>query len=302
MRVFITLILSFFIKSQYAQTLYSDYLDNSCEWYYYQVGVDGSSTTTSYITYYIDGDTITNNNYYFKRYYDRLDTIRNPMFGSTTVNQTTRVLFDLIREDSLKRFYTLYTPNTDIILYDFNLSVNDTFANASCTVFDIDSVSINNRTLYWFLAESVPNDKKGLIEGVGHNKFICGTPFHQYESLVCFKKQNQTLTVDTTKNCNAFLTPNKLTTSLSEFNTRHKKIKSYPNPVSDYLNIVHELGNDKIENIQIFNSVGQFMQTPIAKSENIIQIDASEYNRGLYFVIVSFNNGHFETISVIVSR
>lgn len=267
---------------------YSNYLDDTCEWYYYQEGVDGGSITRSYITYYIDGDTFTNNNYYFKRYYNRIDTIYSGMFGTTNVNYETRILSDLIREDSLKRLYMLYSANTDYLLYDFNLSLNDTFTNASCTVFDIDTITLNNTTLNWFLQEYSPNGKTGLIEGIGYNRILCGTPFHAYQSLVCFKKQSETLSVDSTKDCNSFLQPNGLLTSFKDLFVP-TEIIIYPNPTEDILRFrVSDI--NMISSVSILDLNGKliYVEKEIISEKSI---NVSKLQSSAYFIRFSFLNG-----------
>jgi len=60
-----------------------------------------------------------------------------------------------------------------------------------------------------------------------------------------------------------------------------RALKVYPNPAVDQLNIVMEDSN--VRTVHIFNSVGQRMQTLVAK-DALITVDISEYPSGLYFV------------------
>lgn len=304
MKKILTILLCTVLKILTAQVPYSNHLDNTCEWFYLRTDSDGNLSKWSYFTYYIDGDTVVNNIFYHKQYFDRLDTTRSFLFGTITVDVSTRNLSNLIREDSLNRFYILdYSSNTDSLLYDFNLSINDTFTNAQCIVTDIDSVTLNNRTLKRFLSGFFPLGS-GVIEGIGYTwaNYCGGFNIHGGETLVCFKRQNETLTIDTTKSCNSFLTPNKLTTSAKSFESYNNIFKVYPNPAKEYINVTFAYPNEKIQGIAVFNSIGQLMQTSHTANDNYLRINVSELKEGIFNLKVILQNGQILTKNILIVR
>jgi len=206
------------------------------------------------------------------------------MFGPPTVKYTTRTFFDLIREDSLKRFYTLNFTNSEYILYDFNLSFNDTFTNSFCTVFDIDTLAFNGKSLKWFLQENAPFGKTGFIEGIGQNRFTCGTPFHLYESLVCFTKQNHNLYIDSSKDCSVFVTPNRLTTDIKSFD-KFSQITVYPNPAKEKL----YLNTTTHSTYSLLEPQGRLVQQGVVENRAISLLDLA---KGIYMLRLEDEKGN----------
>jgi len=155
-----------------AQSPYSYYLDNTCVWY---EGWWESSFESEFNTFYINGDTVVNGTAYFKRYQNSILHEYSPGVGTTSY-VTTNALYDLVREDSLKRFYKYYINlNWEQFLNDFSHGLNDAFQNANCTINYIDTIFFNNDTLKHFLADSTyVGEPTGVIEGIGTINNPCG--------------------------------------------------------------------------------------------------------------------------------
>jgi hypothetical protein len=72
-------------------------------------------------------------------------------------------------------------------------------------------------------------------------------------------------------------------------------LKVYPNPSNSIMNIEGE----HIEKITIHNSIGQIVKI-VSDTENIIQIDVSNFAKGNYVFSVSYSNGSTENVKIIV--
>ena len=74
-------------------------------------------------------------------------------------------------------------------------------------------------------------------------------------------------------------------------NKEHNKFFNiYPNPTSDYLNIISDFFSNKIENsnLEIYNQLGEIVLTTDLNSENQSQIYVGDLSSGVYFI--SFGN------------
>lgn len=72
-------------------------------------------------------------------------------------------------------------------------------------------------------------------------------------------------------------------------------LKVYPNPASDVINIE---GNLNIQNIEIFNLLGQRMFQNTFDSKNV-QLDISSFSTGNYFIKILNSNSEFQTFRFI---
>ena len=75
----------------------------------------------------------------------------------------------------------------------------------------------------------------------------------------------------------------------------------YPNPVSDILTISF-LEEFKIENIQIHDGLGRLLQTVNVENRVPIQINLSQYNSGVYFIVANSLTGESIQKKVLVKR
>jgi hypothetical protein len=69
-------------------------------------------------------------------------------------------------------------------------------------------------------------------------------------------------------------------------------IKLYPNPVSDKLNI-QVVNVDEVNSIQIFNSLGQLVQTIFNSSE--AAVDVNNFQLGVYFIKIDTQKGIYSS-------
>ena len=79
-------------------------------------------------------------------------------------------------------------------------------------------------------------------------------------------------------------------------NTEIEKVKVYPNPVKDILTI-ESINN--ITDIRIINSLGQVVNSVSLDSSDKLNIDFSNYNKGVYFVTIRLENGEFITKKIM---
>lgn len=84
----------------------------------------------------------------------------------------------------------------------------------------------------------------------------------------------------------------------SFISTYNKKsgIKSYPNPVTNYLTLESTVN---INTIDLIYPNGILLKRIFANSSKITKIDLSDVNPGFYFVIVRMDNGEFTSMKVV---
>jgi hypothetical protein len=75
--------------------------------------------------------------------------------------------------------------------------------------------------------------------------------------------------------------------------------KMYPNPASQYLNII---APEDFQTLEIFNLVGKSMQIVRLKNQNAYDVDISNFENGVYFVKLSFDNNHYGIQKLIVQK
>ncbi len=73
---------------------------------------------------------------------------------------------------------------------------------------------------------------------------------------------------------------------IKENNLQNNNINVYPNPSKDLINIKI---SDKIENIKIYNFIGQIVFDEII-NDNSVQINTSNYKPGIYFITIKTKN------------
>lgn len=120
------------------------------------------------------------NSSYDVYYYTSGDTIINNLNYTKILNYSYPLTFEkYLREDANKRVYCLYPGQNEHLLYDFNLSLNDTidipgpdFNNdVSCLVVNIDSIQIDNGFRRRYILVELNFDGWGVthdwVEGIG---------------------------------------------------------------------------------------------------------------------------------------
>jgi len=78
-----------------------------------------------------------------------------------------------------------------------------------------------------------------------------------------------------------------LISDITDFTSQNAQVLLSPNPASDFVNVKSAY---TILNIDILNSYGQILSNKSCES-NLIKVDVSKYNRGLYFLRIETNKG-----------
>lgn len=244
--------------------------------------------------YFISGDSLYNGLTY-QKINKTLDSIPNNQFMSSNIA--------LIREDSNRiycKYYGFQTIPNEFILYDFNLTVNDTFSIATIlgTIsFIVSSVDSEYTQTGYRRALNLSHINGSLpfwtptmrwVEGIGD--IVNGVIYPEvpwvdwWAEALCFRKNN-VLIWDNNGAC--------WITSES-----YVDIKPFPLKV-----IVNNISNDKIElnmelikgekNIYIFDSFGKVVKN-IKTSSNKVTVKKEELSRGFY--LLKINSFKFSSI------
>lgn len=265
------------------------------------VDIHGVSNVCSEYQYIVTGDTIISNETFRKISLSGKD--RNPI--NETWSFWNSGYHGCYRNDIVnKRVY--YIPKdsiNEILLYDFNLSLNDTLPETfvykqsqygTITVDQIDSVLINNTYLKRYHLDNAGFGQEYLIEGIGSTLGLLSpiSPFFEHHFvLMCFDNEHDNLSYQ-----DYIYSDCDLITSVQDENLNHSNIEIFPNPATHYLRI--ENPQSRALSLDIFNAKGQRVKT-IRKIENSDSIDISELNVGLYFIRISENGIWIKTLKLV---
>lgn len=82
-----------------------------------------------------------------------------------------------------------------------------------------------------------------------------------------------------------------------------QKVKLYPNPVSDYLNIDYDVLFVKEAKIQIYNSIGSVIYSKeLENKQDHLRISVSDYEDGLYFCSLQIDGKLFNTKKILINH
>jgi hypothetical protein len=92
--------------------------------------------------------------------------------------------------------------------------------------------------------------------------------------------------------------------TVSGINNHEQKFQSqfYPNPASDFLNIVSTNSNQQINGLKIYNQLGSLVYDQAEINPNDISVNVSEFAEGIYFVALTFADGEIENQKISVVR
>lgn len=268
---------------------------NSHQFYFYEISVSRDTVINALTYHELDLRGFGNDYLYFN----------GGWHGPFTIGVTTDFCFGAIREDSLKRiYYYPYYSGPEVLLYDFNLSVGDTFPETFINQFGgnivsgTDSIEINgtyHKRLLITNPTMVNQPYASYIEGVGSTMGLLGgqlhitePPFEIYSTLICFSENGNSTMIDsfsTQANCD-------LLNEIADVPGTDLILTLSPNPATSTFTIhaSYELKNGEIE---IFNLLGKKVgskQWVTSKKE--ITIDISDLSSGLYFVKVQTEKGN----------
>lgn len=198
--------------------------------------------------------------------------------------------FGGIRQDSLnKKIYFICPGYSDTLLYDFDVSVGDTVRATWCSfgapnsysyiIFSIDSVLVGsnyhkrfNTTGGFQVVEGIGNIMGGLLEPLtlmNDNAW----------QLVCFA-HNSDVYPSTSTSC-------PLVTNMFELPILSSSLIITPNPI--HLEALIELNDmsDAMDEINIYNYLGELVQSSKKIFKNYITIHTNEFSQGIYLIKIS---------------
>ena len=299
----------------YAQT-YKPFPVDSATWGFLYISGAGYSNTKEYVK----GDTILGGNTYHKVY-----------SGGNNLVGFYKVLAGFYRESNKKIYGKVlyYADTSDILLYDFNLNIGDTFYDKqkdlsnSWITYKYKLVSVSMTTLtsdtrkkydFNFVgfqgASSYSNLGYGCnfswIEGIGYTKGIFGTrsPYSEgtqcyianivsnasFANLVCFEHKNV-----------QYMAQSCLTLGLKE-RTINSSINIYPNPSNGMLTLQLEDATLSNYNLKLINVLGQEERMDeLVKQSEIITLNIQRLKKGIYFLQV-FDSGKLMCTEKIVKE
>jgi hypothetical protein len=232
---------------------------------------------------------------------------------SYTFNWATAKYTCALREQYKKVFIIVPNSSSELLLYDFTKNVGDTvevyglglnYPNSIKLKIDsISSTIINGvaRKTYKFNANGSYHTDEYWYEGIG-SSFGFLTPFLSVSdnifSLKCNAK-NDTLYYLRNSIGNFLCSPvepnnsceyTQIATSINDFSAE-SSFTIFPNPSNDKINVQTDL---KINNIIIFNSIGQEVRTTKNKL-----IDIYNLEKGFYFIRLTTENNRNGIIKFI---
>jgi len=207
----------------------------------------GETAETPY-AYRIDGDSIHNNILYKKLYYNTLEYVYNEFTMINQIGFVSRHLIGLIRDDinNRKVYYinltnifgtnesectALFQDNIDqeVLLYDFDLTVNDTIDNCISSEVEFGDLKITSDTIinmYQKNRRTLQANGNSIIEGIGFDRGLLSPlsfPFHAGKGTSFY------YCVGSLFDCNVITSTDDLLTN--------NEITVYPNPTNDILTI-----------------------------------------------------------------
>jgi len=197
-----------------------------------------------------------------------------------------------IRQDTAgKKIYFVQSGTTEDVLYDFTQNVGDSVnsilnRNTGCpkaVIQSIDSVLLNTGYHKRFNLQNngcLSGLPVSFIEGVGNTLGLLASlnNYEAGEELICLRQNNTTLYPLGTDTCSRV-------TGIKEFFAGTSNVKVYPNPSSNGLFTISNLGSGLV-NIQVYNVLGMCILSEFAK-ENTSALDFSTQPKGIYFYRVT---------------
>ena len=308
-QVFFTLFCAFYIPL-FAQN-YIPIPESNTVWiqasFLYSVNGHEHSTITNPISF---GQDTTINNHTYRTLVGHeitewVDGLGNPQNYATGTFTTEGYTFFFRQDIPTKKVYT-YRNNQDTLLYDFNLTVGQTYpATANnglypqLKVMQEDSIQLLDGLYHkrWHLGtNSLDSGYISIIEGIGATSGFSLDFYPQFEqtsALLCMRTFSEFLYENW--NFSGIIPP-----KYSEYcdaNLGYEKIgqknisfEVYPNPVNEELNLSSNLQNSLNASIQLYTIDG----LEIIKNKKVAlpaKIDISFLQNGIYIIVV--NNEQF---------
>ncbi len=202
--------------------------------------------------------------------------------------------YGAIRENENKVYFYLFANEIEVLLYDFNLNVGESFISThnsieyqgcpiEMEVSSIDTVSIENgeqRQRFNF------SDGEKWITGIGSLNGLIYVGAYQcvidmYYDLSCCH-ENEELVFQSPNFDNCLIN----TVGLNENSTQmHHSV--YPNPFTQFTVLNFDYSSSQTYRLQIINSTGQVVKRINQINSGKIEISGHQLNSGIYFYILT---------------
>lgn len=202
-----------------------------------------------------------------------------------------------MREDSAKRVYCM-TNWGEVMLYDFNLQIGDTFrfgnsffSQYAFVVDNVDSITLMNGEKRKHI--SLSGGYEEWIEGIGSTHGLFDAFMEVFildmgSSLLCFT-ENGTQKYQDANYQNCFYS----SVGIQE-NKREFTIQISPNPITNKSFISFTINQTQNLKINLFDIAGRHTQTiactQFKEGENKMEWNASNLNSGIYFLKIQGEN------------
>lgn len=182
------------------------------------------------------------------------------------------------------------------MLYDFSLSVGDTFYYSDYSfqtfeVTNIDTVNYNGIERREFTIQTFGQIAAIWIEGIGDFEGLLISPrfavFDNWRNTRCYIHNGDLLYSNFLYGANDCITP---LLGINDVSLVNNSITIYPNPTNSDLNIKSET---IINSIEIFNSLGHRVYQEYINSKEKL-IDISSLSNGVYLIRFNTDNGYIK--------
>lgn len=235
----------------------------------------------------ISGDTVINNNTYHKIEETSEDITRDFQNSFIILSDTFNGTYYVgsFREDSSRKiFYFPSGASNEQLLYDFSLSVGDSFQTAMTQGYYLHITSIDSffdgmvfRKKY--LLDQGSNDF--LIEGIGSNLGFNDYLVHfieYYSILYCYAENNFTRYPDTSAYCSLV--------SINEVKSIQKIFTLSPNPTTEILNLKSEQPFLFPLELLVMDMQGRLMIQKIIHGNDDLLLNVKTFASGTYLLAI----------------
>jgi len=212
-----------------------------------------------------------------------------------------------IREDTSSRKVFFHNYYSEIVLYDFNLNIDDTIFYSTNLFYNIDyykvvefidSVDVSGQfRKRWFLNNSELDLIDIWIEGIGsihrYGLLYPNDPAIVLDGSIpyfgCFK--HDSITYFDENSCTGICPcSNWLVGIISNSEKDKTTFSIFPIPFDDYLTIYFENNNHTFSFIEILTIDNRLIEKRRINNNQIIKINTSQFKSGLYFIKMIDNN------------
>jgi hypothetical protein len=223
-------------------------------------------------------------------------------------------------QEGNKWYFGQNGSNGGILFFDWDFQVGDTLTtfftgySEVCWVSSIDTViyadgiprrrfhlANENGVVIFPYLNGIDNFEVMFIEGIGTN--IMGLnnsdSIESLPLLVCFYDNNGTLIYTNDWSGNYINAPVNCCPVISVEETTSKSFKLFPSPATDQTSLQFESAHIP-QIVQIFNATGQLVHTENVLGRLQMQVNVSEYAKGIYTVRGRFENGEEVSEKLVV--